>query len=273
MPLFLMSISSETLTATRALALQARRNIIHMAWKSKGPHVGTALSCTDFLGVLYGAVLRLDDWDARDIFILSKGHGAMSLYGTLAAKGIIDPVLMDLYCQDKGTLPGHLDRFSVKGVEVSAGSLGHGFNVGLGLAHAFKLQGVDRKVYVVIGDGELQEGSIWEGLLFASKLGLDNFTVLLDRNDLQGYGRPSEICSMEPVAAKVDAFGWDVKEVNGHDHAALLEAINEPRRGLPRFIIGRTIKGKGVSFMEDQLVWHYYIVTDEFRQQALEELV
>ncbi|MBX9849983.1 MAG: transketolase [Rhodocyclaceae bacterium] len=268
-----MSISSETLATTRALALQARRNIIHMAWKSKGPHVGTALSCTDFLGVLYGAVLRLDDWDSRDIFILSKGHGAMSLYGTLAAKGIIDPVLMDLYCQDKGTLPGHLDRFSVKGVEVSAGSLGHGFNVGLGLAHAFKLQGNDRKVYVVIGDGELQEGSIWEGLLFASKLGLDNFTVLLDRNDLQGYGRPSEICSMEPVAAKVDAFGWDVKEVNGHDHAALLEAITAPRRGLPRFIIGRTTKGKGVSFMEDQLVWHYYIVTDEFRQQALEELV
>lgn len=267
-----MSISTETLAKTKDLAVRTRRNIIDMAWRSKGPHVGTALSCTDFLAVLYGAVLRLENWDQRDIFILSKGHGAMSLYGTLAATGIIDPTLLEKYCQDKGSLPGHLDRFSVKGVEVSAGSLGHGFNVGLGLAHGFKLRGEDRKVYVVIGDGELQEGSIWEGLLFASKLGLDNFTVLLDRNDLQGYGRPSEICSLEPVAAKVDAFGWDVKEVDGHDHAALLQAITAPRRGLPRFIVGRTTKGKGVSFMEDQLVWHYFIVTDDFRKQALEEL-
>ncbi|MBI4983956.1 MAG: transketolase [Rhodocyclales bacterium] len=267
-----MSISSETLAATRALALAVRRHVIDMAWRSKGPHVGTALSCTDYLAVLYGAVLRLDPWENRDIFILSKGHGAMSLYGTLAAKGIIHAQLLVGYCQDKGSLPGHLDRYSVPGVEVSAGSLGHGFNVGLGLAHGFKLRGEDRKVYVVIGDGELQEGSIWEGLLFATKLGLDNFTVLLDRNDLQGYGLPSELCAIEPVAAKIEAFGWDVAEVDGHDHAALLAAITAPRRGLPRFIVGRTTKGKGVSFMEDQLVWHYFIVTDDHRRQALEEL-
>ena len=249
-----------------------RRTIIEMANRSKSPHVGSCLSCADILATLYGKVLRLDNWEQRDIFILSKGHAAMGLYSTLFVKGIMDRDVIEGYYKDGGTLPAHLDRCPEKGIEVSAGSLGHGFNMGLGMAYGFRKNGSGRRVYALIGDGEAQEGSIWEGALFAPSFGLNNFTAIMDRNNLQGYGRPSEICAFEPIKAKWEAFGWHAIEVDGHDYEELLSAFEEDPGGKPKMIIARTTKGKGVSFMEDQLIWHYYIVTDEHKRQALEEL-
>lgn len=249
-----------------------RRDIIEMAHRSGGPHVGSALSCADILATLYFGTLRLDPWKQRDIFILSKAHAAMALYATLAARGIMRAELLESYCQDNGKLPAHLDRLTGPGIECSAGSLGHGFNIGLGMAYGFKRQCSDRRVYVLIGDGEAQEGSIWEGALFAPRQGLDNVTAIMDYNNLQGYGRPRDICKFEPVAAKWEAFGWYVCTVDGHDSDSILAAINEDSQGKPKLIVARTTKGKGVSFMEDELIWHYYIVTAEHRASALREL-
>jgi transketolase len=255
----------------REVSKEIRRTIINIANKSKSPHVGSSLSCTDILAVLYFGTLRLEPWEERDIFILSKGHAAMSLYSTLKVRGIMDADMLEGYYKNNGTLPAHLDRFAAKGVEVSAGSLGHGFNMGLGIAYGLKKKS-DRKVYVIMGDGESQEGSVWEGALFAPRLGLDNFTVVIDYNNLQGYGRANELCHYEPLKEKWQAFGWHAIEIDGHDTEAIKDAFEEDSGGRPKVIIARTTKGKGVSFMENQLVWHYYIVTDEHRQKALEEL-
>lgn len=253
-------------------AKSIRRNIIEMANRSKSPHVGSCLSCADILAVLYTRVLKLNPWDDRDIFILSKGHAAMAAYSALFIRGILDRETILGYYLDGGTLPAHLDRAPDRGIEVSAGSLGHGFNMGLGIAFGFKKRRCDRRVFALIGDGESQEGSIWEGALFAPLLGLDNFTAIIDCNNLQGYGRPTEICSCEPIKAKWEAFGWHAVEVDGHDHEALHSALLEESEGRPKVLIARTTKGKGVSFMENQLIWHYYIVTDEHKKAAMEEL-
>lgn len=249
-----------------------RRKIISMAHKSKGPHVGSALSCVDILTALYFKTMKLEPWVDRDLFILSKGHAAMALYGTLAEKGIIEAKDLEGYYQNNGTLPAHLDKFTAKGVEVSAGSLGHGFNIGLGLAFGLKKKKSGRKVYALIGDGETQEGSIWEGALFASKLGIDNFTAIIDHNNLQGYGRPTEICCFECARSKWEAFGWFVVDVDGHNIDDISAALSLDSGGKPKVIIAKTTKGKGVSFMEDQLIWHYYVVTAELKEKALREL-
>jgi transketolase len=249
-----------------------RRTIIEMANRSKSPHVGSSLSCTDILTALYFDVMRLDPWESRDIFILSKAHAAMALYSTLAQKGIMTPRLIEGYYQNGGTLPAHLDRTPELGIEVSAGSLGHGFNMGIGLAYGFKRKKENRRVYALIGDGESQEGSIWEGALFAPAIGVGNFTAIMDHNNLQGYGRPTELCAFAPMRAKWEAFGWHAVEVDGHDFDALKCAFEEDSRGKPKIIIAKTVKGKGVSFMEDQLIWHYYIVTDDHKKRCFEEL-
>jgi transketolase len=253
-------------------AKEIRRRIIDMAFQSGSPHVGSSLSCADILTVLYFDILRLDPWESRDIFILSKAHSAMSLYSALSVRGIMEMETLKGYYKNHGTLPAHLDRFSAKGVEVSGGSLGHGFCIGLGMAWGFRKKCESRSVYVLIGDGESQEGSVWEGALFAPTLGLDNFTAIIDYNNLQGYGRARDLCCFEPVYSKWQAFGWHAIETDGHDHLALGRALREDSAGRPKMIIAHTTKGKGVSFMEDQLIWHYYIVTDEHRKRALEDL-
>lgn len=254
---------------THAQAIRIK--ILEMAHASKSPHVGSSLSVTDILTTLYFGVLRLECWEERDICILSKAHSAMALYGTLAQKGIMDEVMLEGYYRNKGTLPAHLDPFSAKGIETAGGSLGHGLPMGLGLAFGFKQARKDRNVFVVMGDGESQEGSVWEAALFAPKLGVDNLTVIIDYNNLQGYGRARDLCAFEPFADKWRAFGWDVCEVDGHDYEALQSALTL-KTSRPKAIIARTTKGKGVSFMEDQLIWHYYIVTAEHLAQAKGEL-
>jgi transketolase len=256
----------------REVSREIRVSIIKAAHRSGSPHVASSLSCADILTALYFDVMKLEPWDERDIFILSKGHAAMALYSTLAVRGIMSTELLEGYYQNDGTLPAHLDRFSAKGIEVSAGSLGHGFNIGLGMAYGLKKRGSGRKVYALVGDGESQEGSIWEGALFAPKLGLDNFTAIIDYNNLQGYGRARDLCNYEPVNSKWEAFGWHAINVDGHDTEALRNAFNEDPGGKPKIIIACTTKGKGVSFMENELVWHYFIVTDEHKEKALSEI-
>jgi transketolase len=255
-------------------ATEVRQLVLEMACRSRSAHVGSSLSCVDLLVALYFSEMKIDeaDWDNRDIFVLSKGHAAMALYATLAVKGLIGRKALLGYLKNNGTLPAHLDRFKAKGIEVSAGSLGHGFNVALGMAHGYRLKNDKRRVFALIGDGESEEGSIWEGALFASRLGVDNFTALLDYNNLQGYGRPRELCHYEPVIAKWKAFGWDAVRVDGHDFADIASALRRPRTGKPRIIVADTTKGKGVHFMEDEMKWHYFIVTDELREQAMDSL-
>jgi transketolase len=253
------------------IADSVRQRIIELACSSGSGHVGPSLSCVDILVCLFFNEMNIEKnrWRSRDLFVLSKGHAAMALYSVLAEKGLISKKTLFGYLKDNGTLPAHLDRFTVRGVEVSAGSLGHGFNIGLGMAYGLKLKKSPRRVFAVIGDGESQEGSIWEGALFAPKLGIDNFTAIMDYNNLQGYGRPREICHFEPVADKWKAFGWQVHRVDGHSFPELKKALRTPSRGKPKIIVADTTKGKGVSFMEDEMKWHYFIVTEELKEAAL----
>lgn len=256
------------------ISKDVRKLIIEAAHKSKGVHVGSSLSCVDLLVALYFDKLKINqsDWNNRDIFILSKAHAAVALYSILTRKGIMKKSVFDSYMQNGGKLPAHLDRFTSKGIEVSAGSLGHGFNIALGMAYGYKLKNDNRKVVTLIGDGESQEGSIWEGALFAPHLHLNNFTAIIDYNNLQGYGKPTEICSYEPVVDKWKAFGWEVCVVNGHDFKQIKKALDSPHFGKPKMIIAHTTKGKGVSFMENEMKWHYYIVTDELKKEADKEI-
>ncbi len=256
------------------IAQEARKLIIEAACRSKSAHVGSSLSCVDLLVSLYFSEMNFDmkEWGNRDIFVLSKAHAAMALYAVLTIKGILSKKQFEGYLLNNGTLPAHLDRFTSKGIEVSAGSLGHGFNIAMGIAYGYKLKKDKRRVFVLIGDGESQEGSIWEGALFASKLGIDNVTVIVDHNDLQGYGRPTEICHFEPALDKWKAFGWEPFRVNGHNFTEITDALQKSNNGKPKVVIAETTKGKGVGFMEDEMKWHYFIVTDELKQKAIEEL-
>lgn len=253
------------------ISVNIRKNILNIAHLSKGPHTGTALSCADILAVLYFDTLNITDDDSRDIFIMSKGHGAMALYSTLYEKGLLSEEVFTSYYKNGGSLPAHLDRDTCKYIEVSSGSLGHGLPMALGFALARKKRGTDERIAVLMGDGEVQEGSVWEAAMLAPKLGLDNLLAIVDRNNLQGYGRPSELVQIEDLEDKFRSFGWDTARISGHDHTAMKQTFNS-RTGKPLAVICDTIKGKGVSFMEDELKWHYFIVTDEIYANALKEL-
>lgn len=262
------------MTDLSLIARNVRKLVIEAAWRSKSAHVGSSLSCVDLLVTLYFYKLNINetDWDSRDIFVLSKGHAAMALYAVLTRKGIMNGDVFEGYMQNDGTLPAHLDKFTAKGIEASGGSLGHGFNIAIGMAYGYKIKKDRRKIFVLIGDGESQEGSIWEGALFAPKLGIDNLTAIVDFNNLQGYGRPTEICNYEPVIDKWKAFGWEVYRVNGHNFEEIINALDKPNNGKPKMIIADTIKGKGVKFMENEMKWHYFIVTDELKEKAITDI-
>lgn len=254
------------------IAKKIRTTIIEMAHRSKSPHVGSALSCADILSALYFHVMDIPVpfSQKRDYFLLSKAHSAMALYATLFHKGIMSKEQIEGYYQNGGTLPAHTDRFLNDYVEISAGSLGHGLPIGVGLAHSMKLRGEGNKVYILMGDGEMQEGSVWEAAMLAPKLGLNNLIVLIDRNNLQGYGRATELVHFYPIEEKWISFGWDAVTVDGHDEDAIIEACKGGDK--PKAVICDTTKGKGVSFMEDELKWHYFLVQDDHKEQALEEI-
>jgi transketolase len=252
-----------------------RKSILHMVHYSKSSHVGTCLSMVDILYVLYYKIMHLDParptMAGRDKFILSKGHGGAALYATLAERGYFPKAYLDRYYVDGGTLPGHLDMEAVPGVEVSAGSLGHGLSIGIGMALANQLDLDKGHIYVLVGDGECNEGSIWEAVMLASTLKLTNLTVIVDYNQLQSFGRTNEVINQENMSERWRCFGWDAIDVDGHDLNALEDAFKLPNYK-PRAIIAHTVKGKGVSYMENKLEWHYKSPNDQQLEQALQEL-
>jgi transketolase len=246
-----------------ARSKELRRIIVQTLGAGKRGHVGAAFSVIEILRVLYDDVLKLDPrnplWPDRDRFILSKGHGCLALYALLADKGFFPKAELSKFCASDGILGGHPEYGKVPGVEASTGSLGHGFPFGVGFALSAKLDGKNHRVFVVLGDGECSEGTIWEAALSASKHKLDNLTILVDYNKQQTYGTIEEVQGLEPFANKWASFGFSVREVNGHDTGELLSMLRiapfEP--GRPNAIICHTVKGKGVSFTEKNLAWHH----------------
>jgi transketolase len=255
----------------------ARRSIVEMIAAAGQGHIGGDLSVTDVLTVLYDAVLRIDPADpgkaGRDRFILSKGHCAAALYTTLARSGYFPPRELGTFLAPYSPLGGHPDRTKVPGVETNTGPLGHGLPVAVGQAIAAKLQGSDARVFVVMGDGEMQEGSNWEALMAASHHRLDNLVAIVDRNRLQQGARTEDTNGLDPLDDKLAAFGCEVRIVDGHDHVALIDAFRPAEEGKPVAVIANTVKGKGVSFIEDRVEWHHKVPSSEQVRLALEELV
>jgi transketolase len=267
-----MSASSQQLaTAIRAQALR-------MVHRVNASHIGTCLSMADLLAVLYGTSLKVDptrpDWPDRDRFVLSKGHGAAILYAVLAERGFFAKEWLDTYCMDGSRLPGHITSHGVPGVEVSTGSLGHGLAIGCGMALAAKRDGAHHRVFVLLSDGECDEGSTWEAVLFAPHHRLSNLVALVDYNKIQSFGTVKEVLDLEPLAEKWRAFRWAVREIDGHDHAAIAAGLAAVPLQLdrPSVLIAHTVKGKGVGFMENQLAWHYKSPNAAELAQALSEL-
>jgi transketolase len=250
-----------------------------MAHDARSPHVGSALSQVEILVALYFHTMRIDPTRADasadlDRFVLSKGHGCMSYYATLAERGYFDRSVLATYSMNGSKLPEHPSPHGVPGIEVATGSLGHGLSIAAGAALARKLDGRKGRHFVLLSDGECNEGSVWEAAMFAAGQALDRLAVIVDYNKLQATGRTDEITAMRPLAAKWRAFGWGVRELDGHDLAALVGAFDAMplRRGRPSAIVAHTVKGRGVSFMEHDLEWHYRPPDDADLARALEEI-
>ena len=269
--------AAERSAKLRAGATQIRRSVIEMIGQARMGHVGGDLSVTDILATLFFGVLKLDPGAPRaadrDRFILSKGHCSAALYATLAHRGFMPIEALSTFMQPLSALNGHPNRRKVPGVEANTGPLGHGLPIGVGCAIAAKLARASWRAYVVLGDGELQEGSNWEAAMCAGHRGLDNLVAVVDRNRLQQGARTEDTNRLEPLADKWRSFGWDVVECGGHDHAALYEAFVSPHKGRPRCVIADTIKGKGVSFIENRVEWHHKVPSPEQIDLALKELV
>jgi transketolase len=259
------------------LAQSIRTHTLHMVHRSNASHVGSCFSMADLLAVLYEKILRIDsanpDWSERDRFILSKGHSAAILYATLAECGFFPKEWLDTYCQDGSKLTGHVSHH-VPGVEVSTGSLGHGLPIGCGMAIAGKRGSQSYRVFVILSDGELDEGSNWEAFLFAPHHQLDNLVVIIDYNKIQSFGTIKEILDLDPLADKFRAFNWSVREIDGHNLTEIEDTLSQVplEANKPTCIIAHTIKGKGVSFMENQLAWHYKSPNQDQLKQAIAEL-
>jgi transketolase len=255
---------------------RSRRAVLRMIGKANLGHVGGDLSVMDILTCLYAGTLRIDperpDWPDRDRFILSKGHCAGALYTTLAYTGFFPVATLDTFMAPLSPLNGHPDRTKVPGVETNTGPLGHGLPVAVGAAIAARLDGSARRVVVVLGDGELQEGSNWEAIMTAGHRSLDNLMAVVDRNRLQQGARTEATNRLDPLADRWRSFGWHTIEVDGHDHGALLDAIAAPAAGRPTCLIAHTVKGKGVSFMEDRVEWHHKVPSPQQIEAALVEL-
>jgi transketolase len=258
--------------ASRRRCREYRRRILGISQKTP-LHVAPAFSCLEMIDVVYfGLMRRRADGSFQDTFLLSKGHGAAAQYVVLEAAGVLRGDEVERMCQPGCRLGAHPD-LGIPGVEASTGSLGHGLPVAVGMALADKRRGHDRKLYLVLSDGELQEGSVWEALLLAPSLGLDELVIFVDLNNMQTLGHTSQTHpNFYPLREKVSAFGWEVAEVDGHDPGALLGAVAGRRGGAPLLVLGRTVKGKGVRYMENVPIWHYRSPSPEEYQQALREL-
>jgi len=262
----------------RDLAKVVRGRILNMIYKTKSGHIASSFSIVEILLALYFGILRVNPSNPsdpdRDRFILSKGHGCAALYVVLAEKGFFSADKLETFCQIGSILGGHPERGKVPGIEASTGSLGHGLSIGAGIALGGKRDSMSYRTFVLMGDGECDEGSVWEAALFAAQHRLDNLTAIIDYNRFQASGRVDEIISLEPLVKKWAAFGWATFEVDGHDENALSQILeNIPyQKGKPSAVIAHTVKGKGVSFIEHNQAWHTKIPNGEEFLGAKKEL-
>jgi transketolase len=264
-------------TGPLALARAIRLDAIDMISRAKSSHIGSVFSVADIVAVLYGAVLRHrpEDpaWAERDRMILSKGHAGAAIYAALAECGYFSREKLDSYYSDGSVFSGHISHCGVPGVELSTGALGHGLSVGAGIALHARRRGLDFRTFVLMSDGECDEGSVWEAAMFAAHHRLGNLVGIVDYNELQSLATTHETLELEPFVDKWRSFGWDVMEVDGHDVEALEQAIDSRSDGeRPRCVIAHTVKGRGVSFMERTVLWHYRTPAGEELQAALREL-
>lgn len=260
------------------IAKEIRKTIIETSFLAQSSHIGSSLSCVDILTALYFKILNIDPKNPklknRDRFILSKGHAAVALYSTLAERGFFEKEKLNNYCKDASKLAGHSTKNCLPGIEVSTGSLGHGLPMGVGMALAGKKDNKNYRVFVLLSDGELDEGSNWEAFLFASHHKLDNLIAIVDYNKFQAFGKTNKILNLEPLKEKFKAFGWNVKEINGHNFDDIVKSLSNLSKetNSPTIILANTKKGKGISFMEEKLEWHYKSLTKEQRDLAIKEL-
>jgi transketolase len=266
-----------TSNGSNALARRIRAHALHMTSVGGGSHIGAIFSCADILAVLYQDILNVDPaapkGPARDRFVLSKGHAGAGLYAALAERGFFPAEKLLTHYQDGSDFCGHVSH-EVPGVDVSTGSLGHGLSIAAGMAYAAMLKSASHRAFCLLSDGECDEGSTWEAALFAAHHGLSNLSAIVDYNRIQGLGLVSEVVELAPFADKWSAFGWTVRELDGHNHEALRAALGALpfTSGKPSCLIAHTTKGKGVSFMENTVLWHYRVPRGGEFDAALAEL-
>jgi transketolase len=271
-------MSQSKAVVTKALAKKVRKHVLAMTKLGNSSHVGSAFSIVDILAVLYSDIMRYDpnrpDWSERDRFILSKGHAGAAVYATLAEAGFFPVEMLKQHCQDGSVLSGHISHKGIPGVELSTGSLGHGLGVGVGMAKALKLAGRSSRVFVLLSDGECDEGAIWEAALFAQHHQLDNLVAIVDYNKIQSLAPVAETLALEPFRQKWESFNWCIIEADGHDHGQMQTALSRIpiQPGRPTVLIAHTTKGKGVSFMENTVLWHYRTARGDEFDRALREL-
>jgi transketolase len=257
-------------------ANRLRIHVVRMTHRAQSSHVGGGLSMAEILAVLYGGILKFDatnpDWPDRDRLVLSKGHACAGLYAVLAESGFFPISELETFYLDGSRLAGHISHTGVPGVECSTGSLGHGLSIACGMAIAGRSASPPFRVFAILSDGECDEGSIWEAALFAGHHRLENLTVIIDYNRIQSLGTTDEVLRLDPPPAKWTSFGWMVTEVDGHDVRALLSALQSTAQGHPKCVVANTVKGKGVSFMENKLLWHYRTPQGSEYEAALAEL-
>lgn len=261
---------------SKQLSNSIRKHAVTMTSLGGSSHIGSILSISDILAVLYGSVLKydLDDvkWSDRDRFILSKGHAGAGVYAALAESGFMPVNKLKTHYQDGSDLSGHVSHKGIPGVEFSTGSLGHGLPVATGMALAAKINTNNHKIFVLMSDGELDEGSNWEAILFAAHHKLNNLVVIVDRNMLQSIRSTEDTVALEPLSDKWKAFGWDVIEIDGHSHKDIFNACGDTTVSKPLCVIAHTIKGKGISFMENNVLWHYRSPQGDEYDAAMGEL-
>lgn len=257
------------------LAKRIRKSSLEMVYQAKASHIGSALSIADIVAVLYGGVMNFDCCNAnapqRDRFILSKGHACVAIYAALAEVGFISQDSLKTYGKDGSWLMNHISH-KVDGVEFSTGALGHGLSFGVGKALSAQLLGKEWRTFVLLSDGEMDEGSNWEALMFAAHHQLSNLTAIIDYNKLQSLMSVAQTLNLEPLEEKLRAFGCSVLTVDGHNHTELAKALSVTTKNKPTVIIANTIKGRGVSFMQDEVAWHYKSPSNEELHQALIEI-
>ena len=265
--------------SSEELAYKIRMHALRMTSSGKSSHVGAVLSIADILAVLYNDILRIDPtnpkWDERDRFILSKGHAGVGVYAVLAEKGFFSTEVLKTHCQNGSILSGHVSHKGIPGVEVSTGSLGHGLPIACGMTLAARLDNKKHLVFALLNDGECDEGSNWEAILFAGHHKLNNLIAIIDYNKIQSLDFVKKTLDLEPLVGKWEAFGWKTVSIDGHDHNEIkhtLKNLIKNRGEQPMCLIANTVKGKGVSFMENQVLWHYRSPQGEELQNALKEL-